>query len=211
MFFSVRIPMLRSKRIQSVLSGILLCAFGISCFGVPVAHITSKDTSRPFPCMHRACGCMSADACWRSCCCHTNQQKLAWAKQHGVQPPSYVVAAAAKEAGASRSCCSAGKSCCDKPAAPQPCATAKSCCDAASDELTSDEPTLRLSWASIAAYDKCRGKTSTWLSIGHAINVSPLPLSVAPTTTSEPIFLTRQSLISLAYAPAVPPPRSVAL
>lgn len=38
----------------------------------------SKDTSRPFPCMHRRCGCRSAEQCLQRCCCFSAAQRSAW-------------------------------------------------------------------------------------------------------------------------------------
>jgi hypothetical protein len=46
----------------------------------------AKDRSRPFPCRDKPCGCVSADQCFRKCCCHTPAQLLAWARRHGVEP-----------------------------------------------------------------------------------------------------------------------------
>ena len=57
-----------------------------------------KDTSAPFPCQTRACGCQSAKQCWKKCCCFTNAQKVAWAKANRVKLPTFVVAAAKREA-----------------------------------------------------------------------------------------------------------------
>ena len=50
-----------------------------------------KDTSVPFPCQHRPCGCLTAEQCWRGdCCCFTLEEKLAWAEANGVEPPKHV-------------------------------------------------------------------------------------------------------------------------
>jgi hypothetical protein len=70
-----------------------------------------KDSSQPFPCQNRPCGCRSAEQCWKKCCCFTNSQKVAWAKSHGVHPPQFVVAAADREQQASQ--CNS-KTCCSK-------------------------------------------------------------------------------------------------
>lgn len=58
---------------------------------------TQKDTSQPFPCQNRTCGCCSADQCWKKCCCFSNQQKVAWAKKNNVTLPQFVVEAARAE------------------------------------------------------------------------------------------------------------------
>lgn len=72
---------------------LLLCVQVLTASGMPLPAIglpTGKDKSSPFPCMNRTCGCMTAEQCWRSCCCFTNQQKLEWAREHGVAVPDYV-------------------------------------------------------------------------------------------------------------------------
>jgi hypothetical protein len=72
----------------------------------PVAQIDpGKDTSQPFPCQNRPCGCRSAEQCWKKCCCFTNSQKVAWAKANGIELPDYVLAAAKKETTITRKPC----------------------------------------------------------------------------------------------------------
>jgi hypothetical protein len=69
----------------------------IGSVGVPTVTRVAKDHSKPFPCQDSPCGCASADECWHHCCCHTNREKVAWAHEHSVTPPDFVVAAAEKE------------------------------------------------------------------------------------------------------------------
>lgn len=73
------------------------------------AESPDKSEGPAFPCQNRPCGCRSATQCWKKCCCFTNKQKIAWAKEHGVDVPDFVVAAAEKEActtaAKSKSCC----------------------------------------------------------------------------------------------------------
>jgi hypothetical protein len=47
-----------------------------------------------FPCSSCPCGCATAEQCWRSCCCHTLAERMAWAREHGVRPPEYAIAEA---------------------------------------------------------------------------------------------------------------------
>ena len=56
-----------------------------------------KDASSPFPCLFRTCGCLSANDCWKKCCCFSNVQKVAWAKKNNVQIPDFVSEAAVVE------------------------------------------------------------------------------------------------------------------
>ncbi len=66
--------------------------------GVPKIEREHKDHSQSFPCQGGACGCASAEACWRSCCCTTPHQRLAWAAAHNVRPPDELVAEAQRSA-----------------------------------------------------------------------------------------------------------------
>jgi hypothetical protein len=86
----------------------------ICSVGVPLPAQNVKKSGDPFPCQACACGCKDAESCWRNCCCHTQREKLAWAKRHGVTPPAFVIAAARREAccdeGSTKTCCSSGGS-----------------------------------------------------------------------------------------------------
>jgi hypothetical protein len=83
---------------MSLLALLCLAAILLPLPIAPVAQIDpGKDTSQPFPCQNRPCGCRSAEQCWKKCCCFTNSQKIAWAKANGVELPDYVLAAAKKE------------------------------------------------------------------------------------------------------------------
>jgi len=54
--------------------------------GVGDQLLAAKDRSRPFPCRDKPCGCVSADQCFKKCCCHTPAQLLAWAKRNDLEP-----------------------------------------------------------------------------------------------------------------------------
>ena len=43
-----------------------------------------KDGGKAFPCQGRACGCQTAEECWRHCCCTTPEERWAWAAEHNV-------------------------------------------------------------------------------------------------------------------------------
>ena len=58
----------------------------IEPFGKAGERIAAKDRTKPFPCMNKPCGCLSAKQCFQKCCCHTPAETLAWAQQHDVAP-----------------------------------------------------------------------------------------------------------------------------
>jgi hypothetical protein len=100
---------------------LLLFTFLWSHFPAPRPAVKSTDES--YPCQHCACSCSSAAQCWKSCCCFSDQEKLAWARARGVQPPAWLVAKAARASSSSqptccsdrqeRKCCSASQSASD--------------------------------------------------------------------------------------------------
>ena len=55
----------------------------------PLPVIVLKDTTIAYPCQTRGCGCQNADQCWKSCCCFSDVEKLAWAKANGITPPDW--------------------------------------------------------------------------------------------------------------------------
>jgi hypothetical protein len=87
------------------LSSVAACSLAL-----PLPVPAAKPGAAPFPCQHHACGCRDPESCWRSCCCFTTQEKLAWAKRHGVSPPKFALAAAERERNGKAACCT--KTCC---------------------------------------------------------------------------------------------------
>ena len=175
-----------------------------------------KDTSQPFPCQHRPCGCRSAEQCWKGCCCFTNSQKVAWAKSHRVQPPEYVVTAAERE---KDECHSASSSCCSKK---KPSTTASSstlrgadattgasCCSHKNDRARVNEVTERKRTSIVIGVfaQECQGHGWGW----HSLPWSILPESPKPLTAVDPPR-ERTCTVSDLYPemtlePPVPPPR----
>ncbi|MBL8825574.1 MAG: hypothetical protein JNM18_01225 [Planctomycetaceae bacterium] len=77
-----------------------LVQFLVMSLGIPLpspAMVNANASGERFPCEGHACGCSTAAKCWKACCCMTQQQKLLWAREHGVTPPAYVLEAAARE------------------------------------------------------------------------------------------------------------------
>lgn len=68
----------------------LLVSILLGLTGVPAP--ISKSSSERFPCENSPCGCVSAAHCWDKCCCHTDEEKLAWAEANHVKPPPFLVA-----------------------------------------------------------------------------------------------------------------------
>ena len=89
----------------------------VGLFGVPLPAIAAKDSSQPFPCQHRRCGCMSASDCWSQCCCFTPQERVAWAYDHDVEVPDTLQKQAEQE-NDPPSTVKKNPSCCQTPVSP---------------------------------------------------------------------------------------------
>lgn len=201
----------------------------VATTGFPVSQSMAIEAgSAPFPCRHHHCGCSSAAQCWRSCCCMSMQEKLVWAKEHGVIPPDFVVAAAKAEITTNkpRSCCQNSRR------LGTPCALRHTCSTAAnnsqSHEEDSGEPYRQRraagevptefatgaraangwDWVLAARARQCRGLATHWLASG-AVLPPPSPLKV-PVDTAPPLWWD-DIVASLWQAgpkqPDVPPPR----
>lgn len=179
----------------------------VSGIPVPIPVIETaaveKDRSQPFPCMDSKCGCRSAEQCWRSCCCHSLKQRVAWARQRGVEPPSFVKAELAKQGEQSVACTAKTSGCC------QPEKVAKRCCE--SEEKRSPQ-TARSSRGSktvvLLQALGCRGVDHNWLGVATAIplNLQPTEFELLASGWLRVVpVLSRPVPSSL---PAVPPPQS---
>jgi hypothetical protein len=200
----VGLPRMALNSARRVIVWCALVGFVGGTVGVPVPRLLSDnmDRSRPFPCQDHHCGCATADQCWRSCCCLTNRQKLAWAEAHGVTPPTFVVAAAAGEQDASpraASCCGGKRSAaCGK--------LASSCCTATSP--VADDSAVVLDWVLAIEARRCQGQAEQWLALGAL----SLPPAGATWTPENPCCGELQAasprLVGVLSAPHTPPPRA---
>jgi hypothetical protein len=199
----IRLATINMRRLTCAL---LLLSFLATAVGFPVFHHESKQTSEPFPCQHHACGCVDADHCWRQCCCYSPQEKLAWARKHGVEPPTFAIAAAGESPQRSTRLSQQSNS--------NSCAVVTggnslACCDSHQHE-GNDESQRRVGLAIGDLVRHCRGLSPLWSVLGAAL---PPP----PTVTwdfqwdvvgwIQPID---SQAISIETTPPVPPPRECA-
>ena len=121
------------KLIRGLVSLSVLLGVCAMLFPLPIAPLPQnspeKDSSEPFPCQNRPCGCRSADQCWKKCCCFNNAQKVAWAKANNVKVPEIVLVAVKKENEATdgRKICSLSASSRNKPSGATPAASCEHC------------------------------------------------------------------------------------
>lgn len=161
---------------------------------LPVLTSGDKDLSIPFPCMHRACGCRSAAQCWKSCCCTTREERIAFAQAHGTPIPGDALQTPADSEPAKRECCST------HPPAPGPDADSKA------HRTDSGRDVVVL----ISAL-RCRGLGMTYMQFaGIAVAIPPADV---PTFESLPIWVTTTDdlLLAVESVPPTPPPRLAAV
>jgi hypothetical protein len=186
----------------------LLATYATTASGVPLPRFSAATSTESHPCQTHRCGCATAEQCWKSCCCYSNGQKLAWAAERGVTVPEFVVAAARVEAAQplsptpARACCRSKRSCCE----PSLIAGVPAGCDKAHDERP-DESSIE--FVSLLQSERCRGTTPTWG--GVAISLVPAPPARCPAfdpqvcrSTPWPPAAKPQAFSS----PSVPPPRA---
>lgn len=177
---------------------LLLTVYSLSAVGLGIPMPKKSLGSQAYPCRHGSCGCRSAEQCWKSCCCHTDEEKLAWAAKNGVTPPAYVVAAAQRRCG-SRSCyASTTRSCC-----------AKSQAGAACDHETASH-VVQVKWVSVIDAARCRGESATWMNVIISLPADTAAHDLNP--LQRLCWLPRsvpQRFTSLVISPPEPPPRAL--
>jgi hypothetical protein len=168
-------------------AGLVLVAYLLTAGGVPLPLLPHKDRSQPFPCMDHACGCRSAEECWRHCCCYTPEEKLAWAHAYGIEPPAYA----------------------ERPAAERPEPVCRHCAEHedACCRHRHHGPG-RGGWLLGARALECRGISTQWLSTGAVLPPGPgLTWSPWPAPAGSLSYPDHTTLV-LSFGPPDPPPRA---
>lgn len=100
-----------SRAIPRTLAVLALLGQLVASVGLPVPVALAHNSSIPYPCQGRKCGCKTSEACWAgACCCFTMKEKITWAEANGVNAPAHSRAVADAEQPKDDSC--AKQSCC---------------------------------------------------------------------------------------------------
>lgn len=176
-----------------------IATYVATCVGLPFPSHVSKRSGERFPCENHACGCATARECWESCCCYTPRQKLAWAKAHGVTPPTYVVAQVEREQ--PRACCQAHAE-----------QGQAACCKARKHEHDHEpaagKHTTRIVWLIGTLTRQCKGMTDFWTSCPPSL--PPVVLAVEYVDLGWTPHANFDGILPLARcnSPPVPPPEA---
>jgi hypothetical protein len=183
----------------------------VSSLGVPLPVPMLRHANELYPCAQCGCGCTDAETCWRKCCCYTNEQKLAWAERHGVTPPGFVIAAAARErASASKhqACCESAV--CHSTDCRRPCCAHResaSCCQAAS--APRETKSSRSFVLGISAL-RCRGLSLTVSSMPPSLPLEAVLQRFRADDLVERVCVRERHYQSPTLPVASPPPDAVA-
>lgn len=203
--------------LRRILVVFLVAAHFAATIGFPVLPVVEIEAgSGPFPCQHHHCGCRSAEQCWRSCCCMSTQEKSAWAKEHGVTPPDFVLAAANAEStsDASRSCCRhrhhvmVSNASDHRHTSSHECSNAHGQVGGADAAVVHGGEANRWDWVLAVHARQCQGLASLWL-VSGAVLPPPLPID-APIDFAPPLWWSdsfSSHWDNVSRRPEVPPPR----
>ena len=78
-----------------ILAAMALLGYLAGTCGLTPSGSSRATSSERYPCEGHACGCRSASACWTECCCLSLNQRLEWARAHGIEPPAALQSSAA--------------------------------------------------------------------------------------------------------------------
>lgn len=193
------------KVLRAALVGWYVClSLGIEIPSVAAAQL-GVDASQPFPCQQHGCGCSTAAQCWNACCCFSPRERLAWAREHGVETPELLKRQAERSPGdrqAAAACCHT-----ESPAA-------GACCHRGAERAgRAGDDNARCAEAAAGGVQllralRCQGIEPSWLLAAPVC--MPLPgigcQSLLPVGTL--VLFMRDNHDSPAFAPPVPPPRA---
>ncbi len=199
--------------IARIATAMLAAWYVVIVLGVPIPMPRPAITGR-FPCENCHCGCSTAEQCWSNCCCHTVEERLAWAEREGVEPPAFVSELVARQKSAPACCVAKHASkrparCCSSVKA-----SLKTCCTPPTNAETQrhEEGTKRkgdylVGWRALA----CQGTGIEWTTATPAIAVTVIDVPSFPAHI-EWLRLPPAPLHETPFErPPVPPPRPAAV
>jgi hypothetical protein len=187
------------RRRRRPIAALSLVIYLAAMIGVPLPmpQVAGQHRGTPFPCQNHHCGCASAEQCWRSCCCYSPQERLAWAKAHGVTMPAD--ARAELERASHDDHEHAG--CCDL-AAGDHAADGHAC-----GQCKNHEDTSGVRWVLGVQAQKCQGLTLLWVAIGATLPLEIISLWEFDWSPSGQVCVADGDFSPLPAEPSVPPPR----
>jgi hypothetical protein len=187
----------------------------------PQSLIPYKQTGEAFFCMGRSCGCMTAEQCWKNCCCSTQSQRIAWATKNGHKIPGWVLVKSATlteesetetklstASGKPHACCLKDADSHVTPTSSVTCTKTSektpSCCSKKSSSKQTPKTAPGLVWEQV---QKCQGQQQFWALVSTIAPVSHTAHISFAHELCETLMLSNARIASQADQPAIPPPR----
>jgi len=212
-----------ASRRQGALRWSIVVGYLLLALGVPLPLATGKSNGEPYPCMDHQCGCISAEECWRHCCCMSMVEKLTWAREHKVNPPLYVVLEA-RQHNIDWIAFYAGSTV-DRPKQNAGCCAhcGHDSASVASDDLQSNSTATRTEVTKnhvrtenrpsqgivLSALLKCHGAAQSWLSLGSFLPPPATSSIGSLDPLREMLAIQSDRADSVSFRPALRPPRSI--
>ncbi len=192
-------------------TGMLLVVYLATMSGIPLpaGHVVRKS-GEMYPCANCACGCASAEQCWRSCCCHSLAERIAWARQHGVRPPEFAIAEARRARIDLSWLVRPSKASCARElvaSAPKCCQTGHGCCGRQEDHehgQNKEESNKVIGWKAL----NCQGHSSNWVAAVPTLISARVELANKTDLLAWLGPFSSEEAIHVASVPATPPPKS---
>jgi hypothetical protein len=178
---------------RTVVALLMIGSLFLAQFGYPVWEVAEKGKGdEPFPCQFSRCGCKTREQCRHSCCCHSKQEKIAWALARKIDPNRVAVLTAAEQKllaistpklTTTQTCCETGSGSCCK-------AAKKSCCGGSL--VKSEKAQLR--WVLAIEAQKCRGTGVEWIQAGFVapppvrVTLTIIPRETPAVSDAEPLY-----------------------
>jgi hypothetical protein len=212
-----------------IITGVALFAYLAAAVGypLPAAPAGRKDLSQRFPCEGHACGCRSAEECWSGCCCMTPEERWAWARAHGVQPPDYAEKPSAAPGWRTvrlrdqaenheptcGACCAHGHasqaSCCSKPRSPRPSCCAHSNPQGDNHSVTGTDAKSSGDWVLGVSALRCKGLSLLWVDGGVVVPATGPAGQGFYRTAPERTALDNDEPVRIGKTPPAPPPKQL--
>lgn len=200
---------------QRLFAVLVLVGYWSATIGLPVPQTPSKADGggAAFPCQGHHCGCQDADSCWRTCCCYTATEKVAWASARGVEAPPSAVAAADAEWNAPRqrdrdkpsaACARCAERQAEAECVGQSCSAQSSVNDTTP---TSTEEPASTTWRLSVSPVKCRALISVWVQNGSICPPTPVVCWSPCWECFGWVSPIEHTFDQLRYSPPSPPPR----
>lgn len=196
------------------LSGMLLAAFSVTAAGVPMPARSVPDNSDElYPCAASACGCKSAERCWRSCCCHSLAERFVWARKYNVRPPAFAIAEGRRagldlawlDRDSRDALCVKPAACCAKKIAVAKGAHS-SCCSEQKDQPANDKVSHHvIGWRAL----ECQGHSAGWVAAVPTLVVTGCDLADDLSVVDWLGPALSERAFHSFDLPAIPPPKAV--